>query len=112
MWPRSLNATYCCKRMPVLRFTRFAISRANSLRGLVSKNRVSLTVSICCTTGPSVCVHVPCDCCAALTVSVRITQVEGQNEQLLARAPLVCYAVIYPTGERRMACEVCQRFNH
>ena len=50
--------------------------------------------------------HLPCDCSAALTVSVCFAQVEGQNDQLLARAPLVCYAVIYPTGERRMACEV------
>ena len=35
-----------------------------------------------------------------------LPQVENQTEQLLARAPLVCYAVVYPTGERRMACEV------
>ena len=33
---------------------------------------------------------------------------EGQKEDLLARAPLVCYAVVYPTGERRMACEVAE----
>lgn len=37
-----------------------------------------------------------------------LLQVEGQTEQLLARAPLVCYAVAYPTGERRMACEVAE----
>ena len=36
------------------------------------------------------------------------SQVENQTEQLLARAPLVCYAVVYPTGERRMACEVAE----
>ncbi len=33
---------------------------------------------------------------------------EGEKEELLARAPLVCYAVVYPTGERRMACEVAE----
>ena len=37
-----------------------------------------------------------------------VGQVEGEKEELMARAPLVCYAVVYPTGERRMACEVAE----
>ena len=45
---------------------------------------------------------------AQVPTTPSVAQVEGQKEELLAQAPLVCYAVVYPTGERRMACEVAE----
>ena len=34
------------------------------------------------------------------------SQVEGKQDSLLVRGTLVAYAVVYPTGERRLALEV------
>lgn len=38
--------------------------------------------------------------------TARVLQVNNHRDELLARAELVAYGVVYPTGETRMAMEV------
>ena len=87
---RPLRSTRCAKRL--------LASKVGYPSGPPPPS-AACTVSLCCTTGPLVAYASP-EATEVLTAPA-VGQVEGQKEDLRARAPLVCYAVVYPTGERR-----------